>query len=355
MGKDFRFKRLRRHQVGRSGRNMKLSIPAPQTPSGKVYRSCPREECVPGLFVLGQPSGAADQGRAEASRVRRPSGVGGTTCPYCGHDGPDDDFVYDRDVAAITKYIEWAVTQDVGDYMDGIVSDFNRSMKRSGGGPFDISMRVQRKPRGSKPFVWREDLLRDMTCHCCGTPYGVYATALFCPDCGHPNLANHFDRELALIEQQLLLADQVQNDGNNELAYRLLGNAHEDVLTAFEAFQKVTYRYLVCSRLPDQVAELTMKSAIGNRFQNIQRGQRLWSNFSLDPFNGLSEDQVATLRINIEKRHVIGHNLSVVDEAYATAAESEEPGKTIRLLGDEIQRFATICKAVVDKLDEYLP
>lgn len=62
----------------------------------------------------------------------------------------------------------------------------------------------------------------------------MFAIALFCPDCGAPNLALHFARETELVGQQVDLAE---SQDRQELAYRLLGNAHEDVLTAFEATQ----------------------------------------------------------------------------------------------------------------------
>jgi hypothetical protein len=45
-----------------------------------------------------------------------------------------------------------------------------------------------------------------------------------------------------------------------------MGNAHEDVLTAFEATLKAAYARLVRKHLPDQ-AEKLCKKAIGNAFQ----------------------------------------------------------------------------------------
>jgi hypothetical protein len=47
--------------------------------------------------------------------------------------------------------------------------------------------------------------------------------------------------------------EQVELAGNlgperQELAYRLMGNAHEDVLTAFEATLKTVYLYKVASQ-----------------------------------------------------------------------------------------------------------
>ena len=41
-------------------------------------------------------------------------------------------------------------------------------------------------------------------------------------------------REKELVRRQIELAEEVQTRGNQELAYRLPGNAHEDVLTALK-------------------------------------------------------------------------------------------------------------------------
>ncbi len=348
---NFRFRRLEQHKVGGTHDQMRLSIPAPRSPSGKVHRCCPVADCEPNIFQLGETPPDQTIPKEHIHLTRRSPGTIGTTCPYCGTDAPDDEFTFRGDIKAAEEYIQWAVEQDVGDALDQLARDFNR---RVGGGRrslLSIKMDVKRSKR-SRPFVWREDLLRDLTCDICSRRYGVYAIALFCPDCGGPNLHVHFGREVELIKQQVEQAKRVEQEGNQELAYRLLGNAHEDVLTAFETYLKMIYRFLVKKRLPQDAEKLCSKKAIGNRFQNIARGRELFANVGIDPYAGLEEFNLGFLRLNIEKRHVIGHNLSMADDAYAEAAKTEQPGQTVRLLGEEITRFADICKAVVVRLEE---
>lgn len=118
--------------------------------------------------------------------------------------------------------------------------DFNRSMPR--GGFISMRMDVRERPR-AQPTAWREDLLRDLVCDQCARRYGVYAIAVFCPDCAAPNLGTHFKREVELVTKQVELAGDVREERDRELAYRLLGNAHEDVLTAFETYLKTTHRW----------------------------------------------------------------------------------------------------------------
>lgn len=51
---DFQFRRLERHKVGGTARDMQLSIALPKSPSGKIYRFCPQPDCEPNLFQIGE-------------------------------------------------------------------------------------------------------------------------------------------------------------------------------------------------------------------------------------------------------------------------------------------------------------
>ena len=67
--------------------------------------------------------------------------------------------------------------------------------------------------------------------------------------------------------------------------------------------------------------------------------------------NGALPGGTGDLRINIEKRHVVGHNLSMADETYSESTQFEQPGRTVHLLSDEISSFASICSSVVIGLE----
>ncbi len=350
---DFHFRRLEQYQTGGTGNHMMLSIPAPTSPSGKVYRCCPAPDCTPSLFQLGNPPSEQTIAEWHLNLIRRPPKTPGITCPYCGYDGPDSEFTFRGDLEAAKEYIAWAARQDIHDHLVQMASDFNRRTQNAGRNFISVKMEVKSSSE-PEPFVWREDLLRDLTCDICGRRYGVYAVALFCPDCGARNIHVHFGREVELIRQQVELAGNIEREGKEELAYRLLGNAHEDVLTAFETYLKTTFRFLVKSRLPQQAIFLG-KKATHNRFQNIERGQELFAKIRENPYKGLDEDDLKFLRLNIEKRHIVGHNLGIADEGYSEVSQTEEPGQTVRLLADEVSRFAELCRRVIVSLEEKCP
>jgi hypothetical protein len=330
---------------------MQLSLPAPKSPSGKVYQYSPNPDAKPRLFLIGSAPDERDIGEEARTRMRREPGPGQTVCPYSGFIGDDDEFVHADDIEAIKKYVLWMAENDVNALLGDWAKDFNRRQPRGG----FISMKMEHKPRRSpKPLTIREDLLRSLECEVCAREYGVYTLALFCPDCGAPNVALHFRREISLIGEQITLADDLDQKGNSELAYRLMGNAHEDVLTAFEATLKSVHAQLVRTHLPDQVGQLIGKKAVGNAFQNVERGRKLFARLGIDPFDVLDEAGIKHIQLNAEKRHVLGHNLGMADDHYASFAEDLEPGETVTLIGDDIRRFADLCLSVVARLEDSL-
>jgi hypothetical protein len=345
---DFRFDRLEKFRTGGTPDQMELEFPVPRSSSGKIHRRCPRPECVPAVFQLGEAPDARTIATDHASLVRRQPSAPGTTCPYCGGDAPDNDYLLKEDVEAAVEHVKWAAFEDMREMFSDMISDLNREFQ-SGPVSYQVS---SHESDSSPPIVRRQDLLRSLTCDICSRSYGVYAAALFCPDCGARNIHVHFRREVHLIGQQIELAKKTAAGGDSELAYRLLGNAHEDVLSAFEAYHKVIYRFLVRRRLPAQAEDLCSKKTVGTRFQNIHRARDLYAKFGFDPYALLSENELKVLGANIEKRHVLGHNLGMIDESYAGLTRRGRPGETVPLLADEISRFAKICESVIVWLEE---
>jgi hypothetical protein len=327
---------------------MLLSMAVPVTSSGKVYQYSPNPDAAPRLFLIGEAPPDRTVSEELRSRIRRAPGPGETVCPYSGYVGPDEEFVHFDDIEAVKKQILRAAGEDVGDYLEKWVKEFNRRQPRDS--LISIRMDVTR-PHRPRPAPLREDLLRNLDCDICRRPYGVYAIALFCPDCGAPNLGVHFRQEAQLVRDQIALADQQDEGGRRELAYRLMGNAHEDVLTAFETALKTVYRHLVRQHRPAQAPELLSRKSV---FQSIDRIREHFVVLAIDPLSAVAPADLEFLTLNIQKRHVIGHNLGIADDHYVQLVQSERPGETVRLLGDEINRFAEGCLKVVGDLETWL-
>ncbi len=335
-----KFKNLERYRVGGTGSNMSLSIPLPRTPSGRTYRFSPNEDAHPRHFVLGNVVTDIEVTDEARARMKLEPRSNQTVCPYSGIIAADEEFIHPDDVQAGIDTVAHAAREDIREAFEHILSDIGRKSR-------SISYKAGKRQNSPKPHFVRSDLLRELICDHCGRDYGVYAIALFCPDCGAPNVRRHFERERMLVGAQVDLAE-AQGESLEELAYRLLGNAHEDVLTAFEATQKTVYLFGIKQR-----ASITVKP-VGNDFQNIERAQKRFAQLGLDPFDRLGPDEKTILELNIQKRHVIGHNLGVIDAKFAVHAQEAKVGETVHLVADDIRQFAAICQKVIDQLDAWL-
>lgn len=321
---------------------MELALPLPKTPVGRVYRYSPNEAAEPRHFVIGNRVAKVEATEAQRLRMKQPPGTKKTVCPYSGLISDDDAFTHPEDIKAMRATVEHAAVEDVRAAVQEMFSDLARKSK-------NITYKPGPSRSRPRPRFRRKDLMRELVCDHCGRDYGVYAISLFCPDCGAPNIALHFAREVDLVEAQVDLAEALDKE-LEELAYRLLGNAHEDVLTAFEATLKVAYRHGLAQRKEGA----SLAKNVGNDFQNVERGRKRYGLFGLDPFAMLSAAELKILELNIQKRHVIGHNLGVIDEKFADLAENAKIGETVALVGEDIRTFAGVAQKVVAVIDEWL-
>ena len=93
---------------------------------------------------------------------------------------------------------------------------------------------------------------------------------------------------------------------------------------------------------------------VRNDFQNVERAQKRFAELRVDPFVDLTKNELDTLKLNIQKRHIIGHNLGVVDEKFAEHANEARTGETVRLLSDDVKLFTSLAQKVVDNLDKWV-
>jgi hypothetical protein len=336
-----KMKRLERLRTGGTRAKMQLAIPLPRTPDGRAYRYSPNEAAHPRHFLIGDRVEDFMIDDAKRPRMKNTPGSPQTVCPYSGTVAADAEFIHPEDRKAALKIVKQAAIQDMRDAFSDMLKNATRGNKY-------LTYKEAPRRNHPRPRFGRRDLMRALVCDCCGRDYAVYAIALFCPDCGAPNLALHFAREVKLVTRQVELAERLGKE-DQELAYRLLGNAHEDVLTAFEATLKTAYHHGVLLD-PDEVSA----RPVGNDFQNLERGRRRFAEFSFDPFAELTTKERDALELNIQKRHVIGHNLGVVDSKFAQNASEATLGETVKLVAEDIREFAALCESVVKCVDDWL-
>lgn len=337
------FTNLERYRIGGTTNNMQLSIPIPKTPGNRYYRLSPNEKAHPRHFVMGERVMEIEATPDIQARQKHPPGSPLTVCPYSGIAAEDAEFTHPEDREAAVELATHAVMTDLSNMLEGL---FKGMETKSRGGFLSLSIETKSNPPPPKPRFRRKDLMREMVCDHCGRDYGVFALGLFCPDCGAPNVAQHFARERDLVAKQVAVAN-AQTETDEELAYRLLGNAHEDVLTGFEATLKTVYRFAM-TRGGGEAPRTR------NDFQNIEKGEKRFAEIGLTPFAALTPEERELLDLNIQKRHIIGHNLGVVDEKYADQQDDVKLGETAQIIGNDILVFGDLAQKIVNVLDNWL-
>lgn len=322
-----------------------ISVKLPKTPSGKIRRYCPNEGCKPRNFLLGDAAREFGKKNRKPASARRKPQTDGMTCPYCGSDEADDEFTHPQDLEYALNVVREKVASDAHKMLSDTARHFNRNSK---GGMISASMEVKRRHR-TLPNKYREDLLRNITCSICTRQYGVYALALFCPDCGSPNILDHFDRESEIVKQQLQLAQQARDDGNVELSYRLIANADEDVVSAMEAIFRAVFRQ--CAPSEDQT---------GLSMQNFNRASEAFQTIGIDLHQRLEPGQIERIKWNIQRRHLVGHNLGLADKKFVALKDAMRfgapavEGQTITIKPGSVEEFITDIGEIVATLNSSL-
>ena len=65
-----RFKNLDRYKTGGTSQRIKLSIPLPKTPDGRVYRFSPNEAAQPRHFLIGDIKAQYPRPKEKTSRMK---------------------------------------------------------------------------------------------------------------------------------------------------------------------------------------------------------------------------------------------------------------------------------------------
>jgi hypothetical protein len=101
-------------------------------------------------------------------------------------------------------------------------------------GSFGIGISLKFKPGALVPIRhYREKALEtEVACDHCTLRYAIYGVFGWCPDCGVHNSLPILAKNLELARKQLVLAESV----GKELAHHLLGDALENVVSAFDGF-----------------------------------------------------------------------------------------------------------------------
>lgn len=216
-------------------------------------------------------------------------------------------------------------------------------------GAFGIGISLKVKPGRPIPIrLYREKQLEtEVVCSSCTLRYSVYGVFAFCPDCGQHNSLQILDKNLEVVGKMLALAASAEK----EIAQRLIENALEDCVSAFDGFGRELCR--IYARNVTNPAKVNKIS-----FQNLEQAKAgLHNAFGINLSAHVTADEWQSAVRGFQKRHLVAHKMGVVDQDYITKTGDTQAvvGRKIGIEADEVRRLLQIVGKLARSLSVELP
>jgi hypothetical protein len=303
------------------GNQFNISLPTDE--NGYLGRECPNTDCK-GYFKIVSGTGLR--------------GVVTCHCPYCGQTADQSDFHTPDQIeyvkSVVMREVMGAVTKDLKDL------EFDIKPKEAFG--IGLSMKVKSGPPHPVHRYREKALETHIECTSCTLKYAVFGVFAFCPDCRQHNSLQILYKNLELVRKMLGMAASAEA----ELAGRLVENALEDCVSAFDGFGRE-----ICQVHSKASADLEKVEKIS--FQNLEAAkQNVSALFKLDFAAGLTGDEWKAAVQGFQKRHLLSHKMGVVDGEYVRKSGDTEAvvGRKVNIDAGEVR---ALCQ-IIGKLGRYL-
>ncbi len=205
-----------------------------------------------------------------------------------------------------------------------------------------ISMKVKRGRPTPIHYYREKQLETEVVCVNCTLRYSVYGVFAFCPDCRQHNSLQILDKNLELVVKML----DVASAGDAELAARLIENALEDCVSAFDGFGREICRLHAKATTDPVKAERVSFQSLEGAKQNMNEL------FKLHLAAGLTDDEWKAAVRAFQKRHLLSHKMGVVDAEYIRRSGDPRAvvGRKVTVDAGEVRALAQ----VIGKLGRYL-
>ena len=263
-------------------------------------------------------------------------------CPMCGHIDTSDKW--------LTLYQLFLLQEIASSYaLNYIQSELDKSFKKLARSTKNNKFfKIKYKPRRKVSFInnpigqmpeWEQEI----TCEKCGTTYSVIGSAYFCPCCGHNSASSSYFTSLDTIQKMLDSVDQMKVlisekygiDTAETMCRSMVEGSLGDCVSAFQKYAAQRY------------TEVTGKTPRVNDFQIIDKGSSLFREvlgFGYEKW--LTDEEISTLELYFQKRHLFEHNNGMIDERYIskTGDKNYSVGQRLIIRKNEIEKIISILR-----------
>ncbi len=301
----------------------RISVPITADEDGFTGRECPNTDCE-GYFKIVSGTGLEEDGLP-------------CHCPYCGHTAGHDEFWTQEQI----RYAKSVAMRRVSDAIRKDLKSLEFSQKPRGPFGIGLSMKVKTGPPLPIHHYREKELETTVVCTNCTLRYAVYGAFAFCPDCGQHNSQQILRANLEVVRKMLDLAESHDND----LRIKLIENALEDCVSAFDSFGRELCRVH---------ADRTSNPATMNRmrFQNLVHARAELQTIGVEMTAAIMTDAWEQALLLFQKRHLMAHKLGVADQEYVNRSGDRNavPGRKVRVGSDEVTELRETLWRVADSL-----
>lgn len=234
-------------------------------------------------------------------------------CPYCNHINSQDEFW-------TKQQIEYAQSVALNKISGDLLKSMKKmEMKTKRNQLISIGIEVKGRPMPITYYLEKE-LEEKVACNSCTLEYTIYGAFGFCPDCGVHNSKQIVESNFDLILKILDLASGTDSN----IKSKLIENALEDCISAFDGYAREH-----CSGIYKKMS-----------FQNIEAAQKkLLTDRGVDISKGIEADQWSFTIKQFQKRHLLAHNMGVIDKEYIkkTNGSPSADGKKVSITEEDVR------------------
>jgi len=340
------FHDMKKYRTGRSPEGDDLfNVSLKADEDGMIGRECPNEDCQPKYFKMSMTI------PDEISKKVEDFSQIDVTCPYCG----TVDNMQHYHTKSQIEWIKSMMFRDVAKTFQNMLKSSFKPIPPASKGMFSISITYRPGHLPSVRHYVEEKLKRTVACDNCGYNYAVYGISFQCPLCGKGNLLQHLNRSADIIRVLLQEYERISQERGKEVGQQMVGNALEDVVGLFEAFLKHIYQYEIKRRFSKEEAEAKIMKIRVN-FQRLEGAEDLFSeDLGFTLFVECDQEDRTFLQEQFLKRHVLTHNLGLVDKKYIEKAQVyEKQGAELDIKPIDVSRALEIVVGVVTTASQCL-
>jgi len=260
-------------------------------------------------------------------------------CPMCGFSESYNNTIWftDSQASEINDRICNHATECFHDQISTIFNKYRYSRNDI----FSISYKPERRPIFKNyPILQPKEWDIEIKCRKCGKFYSVIGSAFFCPFCGENNIEDIFEKSLIVIRHKLNFEKIFYHDLNNmpknvaiDFSRSILEHCISEVVSCFQKFAETILK------------NFTQDSIRVNDFQIIMKGNELYNKYTGHSYiDYISEEELQFLDIMFRRRHLLEHNMGIVDEKYINGVNdfSFKIRQRVIVNKQEVSRFIDI-------------